>query len=105
VIEITQFEKGMQLVPIGTEPVKRRVNAGDPPYRSMIGIYQSTPHIKATLQAVADLRSGCRSTKIASTARISKREREETERDCCDANLKESHESWGESKGSGPVGV
>jgi hypothetical protein len=48
-IKITQFEKGMQLVPTGTGPVKRRVNAGDPPYRSMIGIYQSTPHVKAML--------------------------------------------------------
>jgi hypothetical protein len=48
---------------------------------------------------VADLRSGRRSTKIAYA-----REREIEENDL-NTNLKESHESWGESKGSGPVGV
>jgi hypothetical protein len=79
-IEITQFEKGMQLVPTGTGPVKRKVNAGDPPYRSMIGIYQSTPHVKAMLEAVADLRSGHRSTKVIPSVRILKHGRERQKR-------------------------
>jgi hypothetical protein len=44
---------------------------------------------------VADLRSGHRSTKIVSAARILKREREETERDCCNTNLKKNHTNLG----------
>jgi hypothetical protein len=80
VIEITQFEKGVQLVPIGTEPVKRRINAGDPPYRYIIGIYQSTLCIKAALEAVVDLRSGHRSTEIIPPVRISKHGRERQKR-------------------------
>jgi hypothetical protein len=79
-IEITQFEKRMQLVPTGTEPVKRRVNAGDPPHRSMIGIYQSTPHVKAMLEVIIDLRSGHRSTEIIPPVRISKHGRERQKR-------------------------
>jgi hypothetical protein len=94
----------MQLVPTGTEPVKRGVSAGDPPYRSMIGIYQSTPHIKATLEAVVDLRSDHRSTEIIPPVRISKHGREREENDL-NTNLKELHEYWDESKGAGPSEV
>jgi hypothetical protein len=42
----------------------------------MIGGYRLTLHIKAMLEAVVDLRSGRRSTKIAYPVRISKHRRE-----------------------------
>jgi hypothetical protein len=92
-IEITQFERKTQSVLTGTEPVKRGVNAGDPPHRYMIGIYQSTPHIKAMLIVVADLRSGHRSSKITSLAHISKHGRRKTEENYLCTNIEGSHES------------
>jgi hypothetical protein len=56
-IEITQFGRRTQSVPIDTEPVTDKANAGDPPYRCMIGGHKSTPHTPATIMVVADLRS------------------------------------------------
>jgi hypothetical protein len=71
-IKTTQFERKTQSVPTSTKPVKDKVNVGDPPHRCMIGVHQSTPHIKVMPMVVADLRSGHRSTKITSSARILK---------------------------------
>jgi hypothetical protein len=86
-IKTTQFERRMQSVPTGTEPVKDKVNAG------IIGVHQSTPQIKAMPMVVADLRSSHRSTKITSLVRISKHERRETEGNCLYTNLEGSHKS------------
>jgi hypothetical protein len=69
----------MQSVPIGTEPVMDKVNAGDPPYQCMIGGHRPTPHTPATLRVVANLRSGHRSIEITPPAHISKHERDKRE--------------------------
>jgi hypothetical protein len=71
-IKTTKFGRRTQSVLIGTEPMMDKANVGDPLYRCMIGGHQSTPHIKAMSMVVDDLRSGHRSTKITSSAHISK---------------------------------
>jgi hypothetical protein len=78
-IKITQFGRRMQSVPIGTEPVMDQANAGNPPYRCMIGGHRPTPHTPATLRVVADLRSGHRSIEVSPPAHISKHERDTIE--------------------------
>jgi hypothetical protein len=50
--------------------------AGNPPCRCPIREHRLTPHTKATLMMVVDLRSGHRSTEITPPVRISKHGRE-----------------------------
>jgi hypothetical protein len=78
-IETTQFGRRMQSVSISTELLMDQANAGDPPYRCMIGGHRPTPHTPATLRVVADLRSGQRSIEVIPPTRISKHERDTIE--------------------------
>jgi hypothetical protein len=90
-IGITQFERRMRSVPTGAEPVKGRVNAGDPPRQYMIEIYQLTPRIKAMPVVVVDLRSGHRSNEITSLAHILKHGRRKRQKRTVPALILRDH--------------
>jgi hypothetical protein len=57
----------------------------------MIGGYNKTPHVQAMPTMVVDLRSDHQSTKITSTTRISKYERERRQRRTATTPISKDH--------------